>query len=117
MQDTGYVNGRAVGGTEDFILGCPFNWCTDEKSKRGEDGEPTTVAGIPILVSFFLYSTRDLVLLFVTKTTCLPVRIFNGENSLSTKEIYLYYAAALMFQRCLQTYDRRTIRRLSFLRL
>ena len=42
---------------------------------EGERGGRTTVAGMPMFVSFFMYSTRDLVLLFVTKTTCLPGRM------------------------------------------
>ena len=34
----------------------------------------TTSAGMPMPVSFFLYSARDLVLLFVTNMICLPVK-------------------------------------------
>ena len=40
----------------------------------GGEGRRTPLAGIPMPVSFFMYSARDFVLLFVTKTTCLPGR-------------------------------------------
>ncbi len=38
-----------------------------------------------MLVSFFMYSARDLVLLFVTKTTCLPGRMVRASPLLGRR--------------------------------
>ena len=80
-EDAGYVDCGAVGGAEDVVLSIR----SSAGGLRGRGVGRTTLAGIPMPVSFFMYSARDFVLLFVTKTTCLPGRMVRASPLLGRR--------------------------------
>lgn len=80
-EDARDVDCGAVGGAEDVVL----DICSSAGGFRGGGGGRTTLAGIPMPVSFFMYSARDFVLLFVTKITCLPGRMVMASQLLGRR--------------------------------